>query len=67
MGIRIKLFAVLKEIAERSKTILEVPKEISCGEIRHTARRIPASLATGEQAGLPAGRRAGGRHFWRLK
>ena len=46
MGIRIKLFAVLKEIAGRSETILEAPKEISCEEVLFQLRNEIPNLAS---------------------
>ena len=33
MRVTVKLFALLREIAERGETVLEVPEEISCGEV----------------------------------
>ena len=43
MRVTVKLFALLREIAERSETVLEVPEEISCGEILSRLRdEIPS-------------------------
>lgn len=33
MKVKIKLFAILKEMADREETILEVPDQISCEEV----------------------------------
>ena len=33
MRVTVKLFALLREMADRSEMVLEVPDEISCGEV----------------------------------
>ena len=42
MRIKIKLFAILKEITGRNETVLEVPDEVSCAQILfHLRDEIP--------------------------